>query len=659
MTNVCQNQIKRYLDLLEKPEEDLIMELIATQNSDGSYDDIPKIGDGNPYDFRFNYCERIRKIALGYKVYKKEEYANVVIRGLNWWLECDFTKTMNWFHNIINIPRILSDTLMCVHEVIDEKLKEDIISKIKVGSENDRGSHDIGANLIWINIIKLHLAYICEDEKMLLEATAKIDDEVRFADDHSKENLVQRNLHWRTYIDLPIENNVYEGIQRDYSFLEHGPMLYTGVYGDGYFTTVCNFLYECYESNHFNKRVYNFILDFLLEHLVWTRIGENGEVKESSSNGRRIANYDFEKVNTRKNTTNLLTYVNLLLSLNQNYRKNELQTLCENLKAKKATVNGVKYFPNAKYLVMQTENFVSAVKLTSANMIASEAVNWENLRCWYLGDGVLYSYVDGDEYENVFSSYDWTKMPAVTSTDKQLEPLDKVQHTSIQATSSNLCAGLSNKDYAVASMEVIKSGFSMKKSFIMSKASVLVMGADICSDEQVQTTVEQCKLKTAVLIDGEKMQDENCIKNIKELEHNGLTYRFYDNENITVETKKVRKNIFDITYNDRPQKPQPPIYVENDMFIAYINHYTKNSFAYSVESEKSNYEILCNNRLIQAVLKDDILFITFWSAGEYDFRNKKIKVNKPCIVILDGENINCIALHENEKQVKVQLININ
>lgn len=655
--NVYKKQIKRYIELLEAPDEDIVNNLLATQNEDGSFDDIAKIGDGNLYDFRFYYCKRIREIAVAYSKNHNPKLKDAVLKGLKWWTECDFVQTANWYNNIIFLPTQLSDILMCVNDVIEDDLKNKIITKIKNGTNSERRTHDIGANSIWINIIIVHTACLCEDEELLKTATARIDKEVRFADDHDEENLISRGNHWRGYVKLPIKNNVYEGVQRDYSFLEHGPMLHTGLYGEGYFSTVCRYLYESYESEHFNTRCYNFNLDYLLEHFMWTRLGKDGKYKEAGTTGRKVGIYNFDKIAPRAPSPTLLYNVNLLKSLNQDYRKNEVQKLYDNLINDKRTANGVRYFPYGKYLVMQSEKMVSAVRLNSANMVASEAVNWENLMCWHSGDGVLYSYIKGDEYTNVFPTYDWKKLPGVTNTTKELMPLDKVQHTSIQATSSNLCSGISDDDFGIASMEILKDDFSVLKTYVMSNGTVVSMGSGISSKDENITGVQQCALYGDVLIEGKKMTTENTTKDMKDLQMGELKYHFFNEENVSVTKGLIRKNVYDLTYNAKPEKSPTPIYEENEMFIAHINHGEKTNYAYAVYTDKMDYKIIKNDEKIQAVTKGDDIAVTFWQKGELDYNGKTIKADGECTVIIRNGKLSYRHLHENKTEVKVLICN--
>lgn len=672
--NIFELILDKYLTFFDCPDPIEVERLIKDQNQDGSFEDIPKINSNNEKpDFRFEFLERIKVLSMYYHFKRNTESLNGALNGLKWWVcECDFEKGYNWYYNSITIPRNLCDILILLGSDVDDYIKKKTIDRITYQQTDERYVYDIGANVLWTNLIKVHTACVLENKEMLNEAFFRINEELKMSSHHQKSDLVWRDLHWRTYVHLKFTKPTYEGIQDDYSFFEHGPMLQTGTYGMAYFKSAVKIIYESFGTEFFSLEWYNLIINYLLNHISWTLLGNRSDRQEIGVCGRSIAQLNINEgspINEEK-TLSLKQNIKLLCSLNLPYRRQELLEFFDNYNNNKDIVHGVKYFPKAKYLTMQSKGIKCAVRLTSCNEVASESVNWENIQGWHLGDGNMFCYSDNEEYKDIFKAYDWNRFPGLTAIQTQTKPMDYEQHISIKATSSKLCSGISYKNMAIASMELSKDDIHAYKTYIMLDGVAVALGSGIKAEKgiDVVTTIQQCHMKSDVLIDGNLMTGSVISGKFKCITHNKLNYCSLDKNEITVMKNRCIKNIFNITYKHTPEKPKEPLFCSNDLFTAFIDHgefVEDSSYAYAVMPHNSRFNsrdlvVLRNDSSSQILEYKNYLFIAFWKSGSITEFGLKFKADCPCLIIADKRKIlKSVCLNADEEEIKKKFAYVN
>ena len=59
-------------------------------------------------------------------------------------------------------------------------------------------------------------------------------------------------------------------------------------------------------------------------------------------------------------------------------------------------------------------NYVSTLKMYSSRTHNAECTNTQNPFGFHLADGTTYTYVTGDEYEDIAAAWDWNMIPGTT-----------------------------------------------------------------------------------------------------------------------------------------------------------------------------------------------------------------------------------------------------
>ena len=80
----------------------------------------------------------------------------------------------------------------------------------------------------------------------------------------------------------------------------------------------------------------------------------------------------------------------------------------------KPHLTGDKHFWRSDMSVHRASSWYSSIRMSSERVKAAEALNNENLKGYYVGDGATYIMVDGNEYDNIFPVWNWRKLPGVT-----------------------------------------------------------------------------------------------------------------------------------------------------------------------------------------------------------------------------------------------------
>ena len=121
------------------------------------------------------------------------------------------------------------------------------------------------------------------------------------------------------------------------------------------------------------------------------------------------------------------------------------------------------------------------------------------MKGYYLADGALYTYVDGEEYTDIFPCWDWRKVPGVTcyQEDKRVHVMGWLE----KQNKGSFVGNVNDGNVGMTSMELVRDGLYAKKAWIFTPDYVLCLGADIHSDSSylVNTSIEQALLKEKLL----------------------------------------------------------------------------------------------------------------------------------------------------------------
>lgn len=140
-----------------------------------------------------------------------------------------------------------------------------------------------------------------------------------------------------------------------------------------------------------------------------------------------------------------------------------------------------------------------SVKMSSERVTGVEMGNGDNQKGWYLADGATYTYIDGDEYENIFPYWDWRRIPGVTAYQTS-EPLKQTGWLDKQNT-QDFVGNVNDGHTGMTAMDFSRDGIRAKKAWIFTGDYVLCLGTAINADSGcvVTTSIEQNRTKSDLL----------------------------------------------------------------------------------------------------------------------------------------------------------------
>ena len=254
---------------------------------------------------------------------------------------------------------------------------------------------------------------------------------------------------------------------------------------------------------------------------------------------------------------------------------------------------------------------------------------------FHLADGVAYTHVRGDEYEDIAAAWDWNIIPGIT-TDYGATPLI-CNNTKLLGLES-FVGGVSDGKIGIAAMRytnpVTKALKWQKAWFFLDHGVQHVMVSNLSSTSgggvPIYSVLDQRKARGDVFVDGIPGDSgKHTYPSVGSLWHGDVGYTFGDGggTRVTVDVGPKTGNWSAIGISTQP----PPTV---DLFAAWIEHEAENgafpAIAYSVfpgtdygefmaKSVKSKHQLkmLKNDGDVSAVYdgKEEVFMGVFWDAG--------------------------------------------
>jgi chondroitin AC lyase len=426
-----------------------------------------------------------------------------------------------------------------------------------------------------------------------------------------------------------------EGIRPDMSFQQHGFQQQFGNYGLAFAES------QSYWARVFKGSIYaltqtqlDVIHDYLLDGLQWTYwkgymdIGSCGRQVFLEAQRNKAASYG--------------TALQHMMAADP-ARTAEYQQ-AYNFDVAAATENeltGTRVFPYSDYVLHRTRDWCAGLKMSSLRTIGSEIINTENLLGMYMGDGALFCYRNGNEYENIFPVWDWTMLPGTTcyKTDTLfpgviLSKNFKNQH--------DFAGGISGNRAGIAAMMLNDQGLTARKSYFFTEQAVVCMGSGIQGDKSYETvtSVEQ-KIKHGQIVIAE-------TDNGQIVYHDGMAYCTFDRSPLTLKSGRVSGhwNRIAAMYDSLP--------VEKEVFALWISHGATagkaSSYGYAIfpkvtendwqtRVEQSHIEPLQHNEKVHAIRNSHTVQSVFFEPSSFRTPDGyELTAEYPCIVMLEPDN---------------------
>jgi chondroitin AC lyase len=535
----------------------------------------------------------------------------------------------NWWDNTIGEPQLLSRTLVPLVDVLPADLLRQGLSYYVAKNDTDPGYSRAALSYPQQQLIRGAMTHSAEDV-----ATAS--------------EQMQRILRVRTD----------EGIQRDFSFHQHGPQLYNGGYGLTLMIDICNYATVLRGTRYaFAHDKLMFLADHLLEgsgHMV------RGKALDYSAFGRTLL-----RRGAGQSAVELEAVCDQLAALLPE-RAGELIALKKHIEGTGAPYSylGNRYFWNSDFMTHQREAYYISVKMVSYRTVGTETIHAENMKGCWLPFGTTWILRRGDEYNDILSVLDWGRLPGVTSPHMTEPPVRNVRQP------EGFVGGVSDGTYGAASMifdesepqplvPVFKIMTQGRKAWFFFDREMVALGAGISSihDEPVGTTLNQTMLHGPVLMDGHAVEPgESKVPEGSWVLHDEVGYTLLGPAAASV---KVGPQTGDLRPGRYSNSNAPPT---EQVFTLWIDHGVRPrdaQYAYAVLPginaqqlaewvARLPVRVITNTIAQQAVIHDQVgvAEIVFYTPGSVALpAGWTVKVDHPCMALL--------AKHGNSTRIAV------
>ncbi len=398
------------------------------------------------------------------KYYLNQALLNDVIAALNWMKENRYNEKIkadgNWWDYEIGTPRAINDIFVMLYPVLEKEYIKDylkVITHFVPDANKNRGSVNpnlvveaTGANQIDISKVKILQSALLKDEKGLIYA----------------KNCLNKVFPF-------VEKG--DGFYKDGSFIQHDSVAYTGAYGnvliDGLsqlMTLLENTKYNFGKANvkridFWIKEAFSPIMyQGLTMSMVKGRSITRKKVYLSSSEIVRaiirlayVENNVYYKQLAKSyiQSNTLYDYIENLNSYRDIYLAKKIMQ-DKKINALDLSENILKFYKNMDRVVYKNKknNFAIGLSMSSDKIKYYEAMNGENERGWYTGDGMLYLY-NGDirQFNDEFwSTVDPYRLPGITVDKAKREDASG----SVEAKNSSVSGKVINNKKGIFKMHI-------------------------------------------------------------------------------------------------------------------------------------------------------------------------------------------------------------
>ena len=494
-------------------------------------------------------------------------------RALHFWIRNDF-QCSNWWQNQINTPYTFSSILL----MLDKDATPDELAYLDNALTPRVPIHNAtGQNLIW-----------------------QLDNQARIALLHHDGFALGRALEDMQRV---VSISTAEGIQPDYSFQQHGPMLQFGNYGLHFVNTLVFWMtVTAGTPAAFRPEKEQILSAYCSQGLRWSVF--KGAMDLTAIGRQLRVDCDTKRGQVLYDDFNLL-------------------------RSGFTAPSGNKSFWRSDYMVQQEGGrLMMSVKMNGSFVHRIESINGENLLGAFLNDGVTQVRHTGLEYHNVEPFWNWTMLPGTTG-DTSIDPGGREAMAS--ANQSDFVGQVSDSTEGVSTMRYNRLDVQADKSYFFVDGMLIALGAGITSPhrEGLVTTVEQ-RLSNDALDSGRNASGQRWFW------QDSTGYLMLDPNQPVFATSGPKTGNWNVL-----DKASPDRVLTATLSTIYLPHTTKDSYAYVVTpgigkaaAAKSPVKVLSNTPTLQAIQVNGKILAVFYKEGVLTIDGHAIVgVDKPCMVI--------------------------
>lgn len=575
------------------------------------------------------HLDRIYELTMAY-IYENSPYYNrkdifsIISKATQYWHDRNPTST-NWWFQEIAAPQKMGLNLLLLHSgqnFIPSEYVVKILDRMRL--QSSRLLLMTAANKI---DIALHVFYrgILERNEELINAGV----------DAAKSTIFK-------------SKGVSEGLQVDFSYLQHGQQFYTTGYGEESIKGLINFLFilkgskyviPLKESEHFLKFVReHYFLLFRSKYYMTSGIGRHIAIKGRLTGAAALRNAKLLQMIDVKNES---VYNSIIKSLSGS----------ENASFGMHKV--LNHYWVGDYTLYSSPSYNFDVRFATTRTCRVGTGNSTNLKGYFLTEGSNNILVDGNEYFDIFPVWDWSMLPGTTLPHKNPIPNTFAWET---LGNSTLGGGVTNGKVGITVYEMNNFDYDVntkaKKSWFMFGNEIVCLGAGITSSaiENVNTTINQCHFvdNIVVNINSEEIiieRNENHVFNgsANWVYHAKVGYCFPTSTNISLSSLSQNGSWHSISSFYEQDN------LSKDVFKLWINHGLQpfnSTYSYIIVPNKTLHEfrgydaskiqILLNTDSIQVVYNknENIMGLVFYKPARFSISSFQITSSGSCLILL-------------------------
>lgn len=561
------------------------------------------------------------------RYYASDTVFRHIVLGLQWW-DANRSTSKNWWYQWVGVPQhvgLLLTLMRHGENPIPPELENNLLKNMEetAGDPEEAGSKGSAANKIDVSVHWIYRGALTRNNEVLAKGFR---------------NIFQ-----------PISFTTGEGIQNDFSYLQHGPQLYIGGYGEVVVEKVAWAASIAKDTEYrLPKDKLNILSHFLLDAYLPSICGRKilGNVS-----GRQIA---------RKGAldkTSILPTLERMKRLdpsNRDIYEKAIQGIGRRYAGPYGNSTPYRHYWRADYSLSSTTSGQFDVRMSSTRTYRSENGNGENMLGYFLSDGATFITIDGNEYDDIYPSWDWSAIPGTTTPHLPASQIP-IPHEWGTFGTSTFVGGVQGCMCGLTAYEYVDTNTVFKiradKSWFFCRNEVVCLGSGVSctSDYPSMTTVNQTLSKGPIYYGTTGITDTLTDSHLRGkplnwVWHNKVGYYFpWD---IPVELSDAEKsgNWVDINRNTHPESVTNRIF---SITIPHGIHPSSAKYAYIVVRDTSceqmkNYEG-GTLRILQADDKLHVICDTlsgcwgfaFFKAGRYTSSDLDIRVEAPCLILLE------------------------
>lgn len=573
----------------------------------------------------------------------------------------------NWWDWEIGTPTHVTNLLVVMDDIFTPELKEQLIGNIDVYTPN------VNRRTLFWNIGET--AANLADKALIVTLRAVVDD--------NEDKLAHVKEHLPVVFEYVTSG---DGFYKDGSFVQHTNVAYTGAYGYVLLDAVVNILSILQNTNQALKadeysNLYAFIKDSFIPALSLG--GNNMDMVRGRSASR-------ESWQSNRTGRQIISALIQLAQVAPQEQKDYINGVCKTL-IKEGSANQsdyYKYITNAdikrlsglvnddavkalprdtkfyamnsmERAIVQRNDFTFGLSMSSSRIANYETGNNENLKAWYMGQGVTYFYTgDSQQYnKDYWPTVDAKRLPGVTS-DGQIRSGGTTKSANAVSNTLDGINGMAVME--ISPNDIVsgttKSDLAAYKSWFSVGDAIVALGSGITSPNTVETIIDNHRIEgdkkvlangsDVACSDGEEKQVDGKWFHIEGNVAGGdMGYVILDDSKVSIKKET----------NTAPwsQINQLPEFLTTDektnsfvsLSIKHGSDISNESYAYAIYpgktasetqtlSKNANFKVLANNETVQAISSEGVKYYNFLKAGKMD----GIEVNGPASVIVSEEN---------------------